>query len=85
MTPDIIQRRIRDRLNELGINYTQLASALGKSYKTVTKWVYGAAYPRTADIPRLCSVLHCSPNYLFGWEENDSHGNIKKDNQGSAG
>lgn len=60
---------IRKRKDELGLSYTQLAYKMNLSARTVQDWAYGKNYPRTADIPRLCEVLECSPNYLFGWEE----------------
>ena len=66
---DTIHKRIRERVNALDMSYTELAAQMHLSYKAITDWVYGVHYPRCADIPKLCTVLECSPSYLFGWED----------------
>lgn len=72
---NVIQERIRQRLDELGLSCTQVGYMMNLSARAVQDWKYGKNIPRSGDIPRLCEVLKCSPNYLFGWEGNDGKGN----------
>lgn len=66
---DTIHKRIRERVNALNMSYMELAVQMCVGYKAVTGWVYGKTMPRCSDIPKLCTVLECTPSYLFGWEE----------------
>jgi len=62
---------IKQRRKELGLTADQVAEALGVSRATIYRY-------ESADIEKLpitsleplSKILHCSPGYLMGWEDN---------------
>lgn len=66
---DTLNWFIRERKDELGLSCRQIGEKMGLSTRAVIGWVTGDTMPRSGDIPQLCNVLQCDPNYLFGWED----------------
>lgn len=46
----------------------ELASAIGKSWRSVQQWEAGTVWPNAETVVSLCETLRCTPNDLFGWE-----------------
>ena len=57
--------RIRELMEERGIQGTQLADAMHVSPKAVSKWVNGCAYPSSDKLPALANALGCSIDALY--------------------
>lgn len=69
----IKQLREKEQLTQ-----AELASVLEVSQQTIAKWECGLAAPRTALLPKIADLLHCSIDDLFGRESADaSQGTIK--------
>lgn len=68
-----VYERIKNRRKKLGLTADDVADALGVSRATVYR--YESAYieklPITSLEP-LSKVLHCTPAYLMGWEDEPS-------------
>jgi transcriptional regulator with XRE-family HTH domain len=63
--PQIKQLRV-----DQGLSQSQLARELGITETTVRNWEHGRTGLEWFErISRLCDVLKCSPNELFGYEE----------------
>lgn len=67
-----IYERIKARRKELGLTADVVADALGVSRATVYRYESSdiEKLPTTI-LESLSKVLHCSPAYLMGWEDND--------------
>lgn len=56
-----ITLRLRERMEELGLNRNQVATAAGTRFEVVDKWCKGSVERIDADIlARLCYVLECN-------------------------
>lgn len=64
-----LAKRIMTRKNDLGITWKEIGIPLHLSVRTVQQWGQGKTIPRSCDIPDICKVLECTPNYLFGFSE----------------
>lgn len=64
--------RIKQRRLELGLTQEELAEKVGyKSKSSINKIeIDGRGIPQSK-IEKLAEVLHTTPAYLMGWEEND--------------
>lgn len=60
--------RIRELMEQKGLQCVQLADAMGVTPACITKWVHGTAYPSADKLPRLASVLDCTIDALYGRE-----------------
>lgn len=79
-----VQDIIRKRRLELGLTLKDVAKALGVAEGTVSRYETGDIQNMGIDkIAKLAKVLHCSPGYLMGWEENPN-GTYKNNFQLSA-
>lgn len=67
-----IYEKIKRRRKELQLTADEVAEALGVSRATVYRYESEdiEKLPITSIEP-LAAVLHCSPAYLMGWEEED--------------
>lgn len=59
-------RRIRDARLAVGLTQIQLAEAISATQQAVAKWESGRGVPRDAFRLKLCEVLGCSLDELFG-------------------
>ncbi len=58
--------RLRELRRRKLLTQQELAAAVGvKKYQTVQRWESGAAYPRPAQLRRLCEVLEVTPDELL--------------------
>ena len=58
--------RLRDLRRRKLMTQQELAQAVGvKRYQTVQRWESGTAYPRTAQLRKLCAVLEVTPDELL--------------------
>ena len=64
---------MKDALKELrnrsGLSQAEVACALGVLQSTVSMWETGDNTPRTAMLPKLAELYHCTINDLYGEEE----------------
>lgn len=63
---DIIIRRIRERMDEIGWTPIDLAAAIRTSEKTTYRWVAGEYAPRAEYLVSIARALDVSPMYLLG-------------------
>lgn len=69
-----LQIRLRERRNALNLTLSQVASALGITEATVQRYESGEIKNiKYNTIIKLAEILHCSPTYLLGWEENNNN------------
>jgi len=62
--------RIKQLRESKGLSQRSLAIAIEKTETTIANWEHGRTGLEWFEtIARLCNVLDCSPNDLFGYEE----------------
>lgn len=57
--------RFREAREALGLTQPELAHQLGVSQGRIAHYETGRGLPRTYEIPALCRVLKCDPNFLL--------------------
>lgn len=63
-----------------GLSQEQLASKLGVSRQSVSKWETGISQPELPNIEKICEVLEITPNELMGYSAEISNKHIKSKN-----
>lgn len=72
-----VGERIKLRRKELGYNADYLADHLGVSRSTVFRYEKGDIEKLPTEIlEKLATVLHTSPGFLMGWEEESKNSRI---------
>lgn len=67
---DIIRERIKERREELGYSYQNLADLTHLSKSTLQRYETGGSGNLPLDkLEVLANALKCSPTYLMGWDE----------------
>lgn len=65
-----ISKMIKSRRLELGLTLRDVANALGTAESTISRYESSNIQNMGIDkIEALAKVLHCSPGYLMGWED----------------
>lgn len=65
----VIHDRIKERRLALGMTLAQLAELTGVKEATAQRWESGSIKTIKYDtIEALAEILHCTPQYLMGWE-----------------
>lgn len=66
----VIHDRIKERRLALGLTLAQLADMTGVKEATAQRWESGNIKTIKYDtVEMLANILHCTPQYLMGWEE----------------
>ena len=66
----ILNERIKDRRQSIGLTLLQIAEELGVKEATVQRYESGEIKNiKHETIVQLASILNCSPAYLMGWED----------------
>lgn len=60
---------LREALNARGITQQALASRLGTTQQTVSRWLMNTNEPDFSTLIAICSILDESPNSLLGFQE----------------
>lgn len=58
--------KIRELMDQRGLQCIQLADAMGVTPPCVTKWIQGTAYPSADKLPKLADLFGCSIDALYG-------------------
>lgn len=67
-----INKLIKKRRLELGLTLKDVAVALGTAESTISRYESNNIQNMGIDkVEALAQVLHCSPAYLLGWEEDE--------------
>lgn len=61
-----IAANIKNYMEVLDINQTELAKRLGCSNTTVSMWIVGDSTPRMDKIDKMCEIFHCNRDDLIG-------------------
>ena len=65
-----IHERIKERRELVGLTLAQLADITGVKEATVQRWESGNIKTiKYETVEILAEALHCTPQYLMGWEE----------------
>ena len=65
-----IHERIKERRTALGMTLARLAELTGVKEATAQRWESGVIKTIRYDtIELLSEVLHCTPQYLMGWDD----------------
>lgn len=59
--------RIKELRKRAGLTQNQLAQTLGTVRSAIANWENDKSNPKTAELPNLARVLHCSIDELF-WD-----------------
>lgn len=62
-------KRIRDARLALHLTQKQVASEIGAGASTFSLYEQDRREPNNEQLIRICGVLHCDPNYLFGFSD----------------
>ena len=68
---------IYEQRKQLGLSQKELASILGVTNKSVSKWETGAAIPRTNTLVQLAEVFNVSVDELFVEEEEEKPSSVQ--------
>lgn len=63
--------QIRSARKSIGLSGEVVASAIGVTKVTISKWENDVHSPNVEQVRALCNVLKISPNFLFEWEKSD--------------
>lgn len=61
-----IQERLREAIKQSGIPQKDIATALGVSQQTVSKYMRANVFPALDTFAKLCKVLDADPAYILG-------------------
>ncbi len=61
--------KLRRYREERGLTQSELAKAIGKSFRTVQAWEREESFPNAEMIWKLCEVFGTDPNDFLGWYE----------------
>ena len=64
----IVAQRIRELMNEHGLNQVQLASKIGVKQNTISAWLLGKKEPCIYSLWLLADYFEVSVDYLIGRE-----------------
>lgn len=64
--------KLREYRKKAGMTQADLASAIGKTLRTVQSWESGSSFPDLEVTFKICTALSVTPNELVGWNEEDS-------------
>ena len=68
-----LPERIKERRKQMGLTLLQLSEKTGVKEATVQRWESGNIKTiKYETVELLADVLHCSPAYLMGWDEESS-------------
>lgn len=68
-----LPERIKERRKQMGLTLLQLSEKTGVKEATVQRWESGNIKTiKYETVELLADVLHCSPAYLMGWDEENS-------------
>lgn len=68
-----LNKRIKERRQQLGLTLLQIANSLGVKEATVQRYESGEIKNiKHETIYELAKILQCTPSYLMGWDENTS-------------
>lgn len=74
MNYELINRRIRDRLDELGESSFDVSKAIGKNRNFLNDLMTGKKKSFSADmLPDIARALRCDANYLLGMDSQPLH------------
>jgi DNA-binding transcriptional regulator YiaG len=59
--------RFREAREALGTTQSELATVFGVSQGRIAHYETGRGLPRSYEIPALCRVLQCDPNFLLNF------------------
>ena len=65
----LIQQRLRQTIIESGKKQSELAAAIGVSYKSISAYLHRNVFPSPDTFARLCRHLEISADYLLGLKE----------------
>ena len=66
-----IHARIKERREAVGLTLAQLAELTGVKEATAQRWESGNIKTiKYETVEILAEALHCTPQYLMGWEDN---------------
>lgn len=61
--------KLRRYREERGLTQSELAKAIGKSFRTVQAWEREESFPNAEMVWKLCEVFETDPNDFLGWYE----------------
>lgn len=76
-----LAKRMRELRERTGRTQEEIADLLDIRRQTYNSYEQGNIMPKTENIIKIAKVLHTTPNYLLGWEDEQS----KRDNNSLVG
>ena len=61
-----IQKRLRETIKLSGISQKDLATAVGVSQQTISKYMRKNIFPALDTFANLCQILNADPAYILG-------------------
>ena len=63
---DVFKTRLKQSINERGLSQRMLATLIGTTEQSVSRWVKGNRTPNADMLYRMCKALDVSADYLLG-------------------
>lgn len=63
---NVFSKSLKDRLQELGMNQSELARKVGVNRATVSSWIAGRNYARHEVVMQIADVLKTTPAFFYG-------------------
>jgi transcriptional regulator with XRE-family HTH domain len=73
-----IAKRIKDRMEKIGLKDEGLAVLLGVTTDTIYKLLRGETVKRWLNLIKVSQALQTSPNELLGFDEHDTRSRLRK-------
>lgn len=61
-----MKERLKEIMDERGMNAVELAERIGASPRAVQMWLVGKRQPSSGYLKKICIVLNVSADYLLG-------------------
>ena len=66
MKKDVFTDRLKQSINERGLTQRMLATLIGTTEQSVSRWANGNRTPNADMLYRMCKALDVSADYLLG-------------------
>ena len=77
----VISNQIKNYRLLRGMSQRQLGDKLDKTSAVISNWEKGVNSPDLDNVEKLCHVLSCTPNELFGWDVSEELETFLKEKQ----
>lgn len=68
---DLLRKRLKKKRQEAGLTQEEVAKRLNIQRTTYGEYERGKISPPSETVEKIAKILHTTPQYLYGWDENE--------------